>query len=62
MTRKRLILMTVEDLTTDLLIYGRKEDEDLPRGEIEEALKKGEISVDEIVDQFAYCLKVRLED
>ncbi|MCK5615519.1 hypothetical protein KAR91_77360 [Candidatus Pacearchaeota archaeon] len=60
MTRKELILMTVEDLIGDLLNYGRKEDEDLPRGEIEEAIEKGEITIDEIAGQFAYCLKVGL--
>lgn len=60
MTRKELILMTVEDLIGELLYYGRKEDEDLPRGAIEEALKNGEITVDEIAEQFAYCLKVGL--
>ena len=60
MTRKELILMTVEDLIGNLLYYGRKEDETLPRGEIEEAIEKGEITIDEIVGQFAYCLKVGL--
>ena len=60
MTRKELILMTVEDLSGEFLYYGRKEDEDLPRGAIEEALKNGEITVDEIVNQFAYTLKVGL--
>lgn len=50
--RKHLILNTVEDLVFDFLYYGRKEDEDLPVGEIQEAITAGEISVAEIVDKF----------
>ena len=51
-TRKQHILGTVEDMVRDFLYYGRKEDEDLPRGAIEEAVKAGEVSVDEMVAEF----------
>jgi len=47
-----LILSTVSDSVTDLLYYDRKEDESLPRGEIEEAIESGEISVEDIVNFF----------
>ncbi len=53
MTRRENILATVKDLVTDLLYYDRKEDENLPRGEIEASLKAGEITFDDIVNTFA---------
>ena len=43
---------TVSDLITDFLYYDRKEDDQLPRGMIEDAVKEGKITVDEIVDLF----------
>ena len=48
-TRKQRILNTAEDFVSNFLYYDRKEDEDLPRGQIEEAIQSGEISVDEII-------------
>jgi hypothetical protein len=56
MTRKDQILGTVEDLVADLLFYDRKEDEDLPRGAIEEAIAAREVSQAEIVQQFTVSL------
>ena len=50
--RRKLILGTVDDLVTNFLYYGRKEDEELGCGEIEEAIKQGEVSIDEIVAAF----------
>jgi hypothetical protein len=52
--RRELILATIDDAVTDLIYYDRKEDEDLPRGEIEKAVKAGEITADEIVERFRY--------
>ena len=49
---KDMILMTVKDLVGEFMYYDRKEDEDLPRGAIEEAVKNKEVSVDEIVELF----------
>jgi hypothetical protein len=46
------ILAMVDDLVADFLYYDRKEDEEFPRGAIEAAIANGEISIDEIVDQF----------
>ncbi len=59
MDRKETILLTVEDLVGAFLYYDRKEDEDLPRGAIEEAITNGEVTVDEIVNKFASTLKTR---
>lgn len=49
---KKLVLTTVEDLVSNFLYYDRKDDEELPRGSIEELIAQGEITVDEIVDRF----------
>jgi cytochrome P450 len=48
----RLIRDTIEDMVTDFLYYDRQEDEDLPCGAIEAAIKDGAISCDEIVNEF----------
>ena len=51
-TRKENILCTVKDLASNFMYYDRKEDEDLPRGAIEEAIKNNEITTDEIINAF----------
>lgn len=60
MTRRELILATVGDLVGDLLYYSRREDEDLPRGEIEAAVEAGEVTVDEMIDRFREKLEEHL--
>lgn len=50
--RGRLILNTVQDLVLDFLTYDRKDDEELGRGEIEEAIAAGEVTVEQIVSLF----------
>jgi len=50
--RKQLIIATVEDLVNGFLYYDRKEDEELPLGEIEKAIESGEITRYEIVSVF----------
>jgi len=52
-TRRQLILDTVTDLVSGFLYYDRKEDEDLPRGAIEEAVENGEISWQDVIDEFS---------
>ncbi|NNL18684.1 MAG: hypothetical protein HKP37_08100 [Boseongicola sp.] len=42
----------VPDLVSDFLYYDRKEDELLPRGSIEAAVRNGELSWEEIADRF----------
>ena len=49
---KELILETVSDLVGDFLFYGRKEDEEVRVGEIQKAVERGDITKDEIVDEF----------
>lgn len=53
MTRREIIKNTVSDLVLNFLSYDRKEDEDLPRGAIEDAVAKGEITKEEIVQLFS---------
>jgi hypothetical protein len=40
---------SLSDLISNFLYYDRKEDEDLPMGEIEAAVKAGEITIAEMV-------------
>lgn len=49
---RQVILDTVSDLAADFMYYDRKEDEELPRGAIEDAVTSGVVSVDEIVNHF----------
>ena len=51
--RREHIRARVSDLVSELMYYGRKEDEELPRGAIEAAVAAGEITTDEIVGLFA---------
>lgn len=60
-TRRKIILDTVEDLVGSLLWYDRKEDEDLPRGAIEEALEASELTIDDMIEVFANKLRHDLE-
>jgi len=50
---KQSILNTVSDCVSDLMYYDRKEDEELPRGAIEQAIKDGIITKDEIIAVFS---------
>jgi len=49
---KQKILTTISDLCTDFLYYDRKDGAELKMGQIEEAVKKGEITIDEMVEKF----------
>lgn len=42
----------VEDMVTNLLVYDRKEDEDLPQGAIEAAIKTGTVTIGQLVEIF----------
>lgn len=53
---KELIINAVSDLVSSFLYYDRKEDEDLPRDEIEKAIKNGIITVDEVCARFRDAL------
>lgn len=54
---KDMILNAAKDSVADFLYYDRKEDEDLPKGAIEEAIKNGEITADDII----WCFRKELE-
>lgn len=54
---KQVILDTVDDLVGQFLHYDRREDEDLPLGVIEQSIKDGVISQEEIVTKFKARLK-----
>lgn len=60
-SRRKMIIDTVSDLVSELMFYGRKEDEDLPSGSIEEAIAAGEISVAEIIAAFGDAMKEALD-
>lgn len=55
-TRRAHILGLVDDLVSSLLYYDRKEDEDCPCGQIEEALASDEISQEDMVIRFRAAL------
>jgi len=52
MADKQQVLDCISDAVANLLYYDRKEDEDMPRGEIERLIDEGEISIEEIVAHF----------
>lgn len=60
--RRGIIIDTLTDSIADLFYYDRKEDMFLPLGAIEEAVRLGEISVDEIItiwsDELRDALKI----
>ena len=49
---KQVIKNVTTDHVSDFLYYDRKEDEGLPVGAIEEAIRNGEVTVEEIVTIF----------
>lgn len=55
-----VILLTVDDLVTAFLWDDRKEDEELPRGAIEQAVEAGHVTVEEIVERFRAALTSEL--
>lgn len=56
-TRRQYILDTPDDLMGSFLYYDRKNDDELPRGEIEDAIKAGEITVEELLAIFEKALR-----
>ena len=58
---KQTIIDNIDDSIAKFLYYDRKEDEDLPVGAIEEAIKSGDITYCEIVDRFKQQLLKGLE-
>jgi len=54
------VLGLVEDLVSSLLFYDRKEDEDCPRGVIEDAVERKLVTVDEMIERFTKVIKEEL--
>ena len=59
-SRHQTIMATVDDLALDFVAYDRKEDEELPRGAIEEALAASEVTIAQIVRRFEGALRTHL--
>jgi hypothetical protein len=57
MTRRELIIITIRDLVEDFLGDDRKEDEELPRGAIEDAVAKWDITIGEMALVFEEALR-----
>lgn len=60
-TRRQHIIDTLTDGVGRLFYYDRKEDEDLPRGSIEEAVEQSEITVEEMITVWSNELRKALE-
>lgn len=60
-SRRDVILGSIGDTVGNWIYYDRKEDEDLPRDAIQEAVEEGEITVEEILDTFREKLLVEFE-
>ena len=58
---KETILNTIKDLCANFLYYDRKEDEDLSADELEEAVKNGTVTIDEMVETFRIQLENTLK-
>lgn len=60
--KRELILNCMDDMVADFLYYDRKEDEDLPMGEIQRVILEGCVTQEEIVERFAARLKRGIEE
>lgn len=49
---KEIIINTIDDLCSKFLYYDRKEDEELSADQLNQAVRKGIITVDEMVAEF----------
>jgi len=57
---KKIILDTIDDTLSRFFFYDRRNDERLPPGAIDEAVKNGEITVEEIVQEFERIIREAL--
>lgn len=57
MDAKQKILECVETLIAGFLFYDRDEDKNLPRGAIEEALRHGTVTIEQLVGKFEEALR-----
>lgn len=61
-SKKQNIIDTVSDLVGSFVYYDRKEDEDLSPEDLASCVKSGEITIDEIVEQFRTELQNAFKD
>lgn len=61
-TIKERVFTTIDDLVSALLYYDRKEDEDLPRGVIEDLVGHGKLTVAEMTKRFEDKLREYFDD
>ena len=54
---KQIILDNIDGLVVDFTYYDRKDDEDLPIQRLNEAVKNGIITVDEMAEEFKRLLE-----
>jgi hypothetical protein len=52
---------TVHDLAVDLLDFGRRDDEELPRGVIEDSIEAGILTIEEMVVWFRNALNEEIQ-
>lgn len=52
MNKRQQIVDTIGDLVSNFLYYDRRECEDLPVNAIEDSVSNGEISIEEIAQEF----------
>lgn len=57
---KQYIINTIIDLCSDFLYYDRKEDEELSMQDLKNAVKAGEITIDDMVKVFREQLETTL--
>lgn len=50
--RRQIILNTISNLASKFLYYDRKEDEELSVEKLNSAVESGEITIDEMVEEF----------
>lgn len=54
---KKIILDSFQDAAKDVMHYGRKEDEELPLGAIEDAVHRGVVTTGELVEHFGQAVR-----
>lgn len=61
MSDKQLVLDLIDDLVLDFMVYDRRDDEDLPKEDLEQLFLDEEITVDEVVERFREALEGHVE-
>jgi hypothetical protein len=60
MNKRQDILNIIHDMVSNFLYYDRKDDEDLKDGDVQENITAGNITIEEIVEEFEKCLRKEL--